>query len=403
MKFNLTVLSPIHIGNGNQISNWSYSYDERNKKIKIYNFEEVVKSLKDNVQRLINLTSLIERHPLEKSLGEVISSYGITVKPLYQIEFKGDIKRKNGNEYKPIYEFIKESGKVYIPGSEIKGAIRTALFYKILKDKFLESPAIKNKFLEDYKECVNVSNYRDERERRANIKKNFSNFIKRWESIAFRAGFSKVFDREFKQEDAKKDILKLLLVSDSDLKDPQECLEVQDIKSLGVSRGFRELHELLKVGTKFTIDLEVSFKEEYKELLPETYGYLDLELKKIKEACSEFANAILNEDIHYIENIKNTNIKNTNEINDKEKESILNKLKKRRELVEKGFFVLRLGKHQGFLSTTINLLVKELAPEVYSEVYPNLVNKGYKDKPNKSRKITYDNEFMGWCVLIKAE
>lgn len=141
---------------------------------------------------------------------------------------------------------------------------------------------------------------------------------------------------------------------------------------------------------------------------------MDLELKKIKEACSEFANAILNEDIHYIENIKIENIKNTNEINninnkekdninDKEKESILNKLKKRRELVEKGFFVLRLGKHQGFLSTTINLLVKELAPEVYSEVYPNLVNKGYKDKPNKSRKITYDNEFMGWCVLIKAE
>ena len=403
MRYKLISLSPIHIGNGNQINNWSYSID--NNKIHIYDFDKVVRALKDNPQRLINLTADIESHPLNKNLGDFLKNYRLQVEPAYSVDLKGEIKKrrwdreKNQNifEYKPIWEFIKENGKVYIPGTEIKGAIRTALFYKILKDKFTEDEKIKEQFLKEYENCLNIKHFKDDRDKKKQIKKKFSNFGQKWESIVFRAGFKKTFDKDFKSEDAKKDILKILLISDTDLKYPNEVLNVVDVTALGVSRKFEELHEILKTRTEFITDLKVPFKDDFKKIFPETYIYLGM--KKIREACSEFAVRILEEDIEYF--------KNSKELKSDEKVKILEKLEERKAFavnsLKNKFIILRLGKHQGFLSTTINLLVKELDPKLYSRAYKYLVPNGYPDFPNKSRKLTIDNELLGWCVLIPED
>ncbi len=394
MKYVLTTLSPVHIGSGDQISNWSYTFD--NGKIKIYNFEKVVRALKNNPQRLLNLTAIIERNPLTKNLGDILKDFKLSIEPTYISELKGSVKTGR-NEYKQIWEFIRENSQVYIPGTEIKGAIRTALFYKILKDKFNEDEKIKNQFLNEYKNCLNVKHFRDERDKKKQIKKNFSYLEQRWESIVFRAGFQKVFDKDFKFADAKKDILKILLISDSNLKNPNDILNIKDITALGVSRHFEELHELLKSGSNFIVDLRVPFNSEYKKIFPETFIYLGM--KKIREACSEFALNVIESDIEYFNKTK--------EIKEDQKSKILEKLEKRKNLAkispEKKYIILRLGKHQGFLSTTINLLVKEFNPELYSEAYGYLVHRGYPDFPNKSRKLTIDNELLGWCVLTQKK
>ncbi len=383
MKYKLITLSPIHIGNGQQLSNWSYAYEDG--KIKIYSFDKVVRSLKDNHQKLLNLTAQIERNPLNKSLGDVLSSFKINVEPEYTVNFKGKIKIR-GNRYKQIWEFVKENGKVYIPGTEIKGAIRTALFYKILKDKFNEDEELKQKFLEEYNNCLNVNDYEDNRKKKRKIKNNFQILSSKWENFAFRGNFE--------QNDAKKDILRILLISDSNLKDPQEVLVIKGITALGISRHFEEPHELIKTGSEFLIDLRVPFHNEYKTIFPQTYKYLGL--KKIREACSDFAKALINADIEYFDK--------TRELDSGEKSQILEKLEKRKNLaqsaVEKGYILIRIGKHQGFLSTTINLLVKELDKDLYSKAYEYLVPKGYEEFPNKSRKLTIDNEPLGWCVLL---
>ena len=390
MKYKLITLSPIHIGNGQQLSNWSYAYE--NGKIKIYSFDKVVRSLKDNHQKLLNLTAQIERYPLDKSLGDVLSTFKINVEPEYTVDFKGEIKRKkfdkktrqNITEYKQIWEFIKENGKVYIPGTEIKGAIRTALFYKILKDKFNEDEKLKQRFLKEYKNCLNVKDYRDENDKKRKIQNNFKKLSSKWENFAFRG--------DFEQNDAKRDILKILLISDSSLKDPQEVLVVKDITALGVSRHFEEPHELVKSGSEFIIDLKVPFHEEYKTIFPQTYKYLGL--KKIREACSDFAKALLIEEYSYYKENK-VGFKNNNELM-KKIGSIFNRNKKSLENKE---IIIRIGKHQGFLSTTINLLVKELKPELYKNAYEYIVPKA-RPIINKSRKLTIDNELLGWCVLL---
>jgi len=393
MKYTLTTLSPVHIGSGDQISNWSY--DVENNKIKIYNFEKVVRALKNNPQRLMNLTATIERHPLSKNLGEILRNYSLDINPEYEVEFKGKVKKqRNGKEeYKQIWEFIKENRKVYIPGTEVKGAIRTALFYKILKDKFQEDEKLKNQFLKEYKNCLNFKHFKDEKDKKRKIQKNFSQLEQKWESIVFRAGFEKAFDKYFKFEDAKKDILKILLISDSNLKKPSEVLQIKDITALGISRHFEELHELVKSGEKFVLDIKIPFKEEYKKIFPETFVYLGM--KKIREACFEFALAVLDADKEYFEKTK--------EINSTSKTKILEKLEERKKLAkispEKKWIILRIGKHQGFLSTTINLLVKQLNRDLYSRAYEHIVHRGYLNFPNKSRKLTIDNELLGWVIL----
>ena len=393
MKYQLIALSPIHIGNGNQISNWSYSVD--NGKISIYNFEKVVSSLKNDPRKLMNLTADIERNPLNKSLGDILKNYRLNVEPEYTVQLKGNIKKQrwdrnrqqNLMEYKQIWEFIKENGKVYIPGTEIKGAIRTALFYKILKDKFKEDQNLKDQFLKEYEKCLYVKDYKDDRDRKKKIQNNFKSFSSRWENFVFRG--------DFNSTDAKRDILKILLVSDSDLKDPEDVLIVKDITALGVSRNFEELHELV-VKSEENFVLKFSFQDNYTKNLPETYIYVNLE--SLVKACSEFALAVLRADREYFES--------TNEIDLTEKSKILKKMEERKKLAEispeKKWFILRLGKHQGFLSTTINLLIKELDPELYSKAYREIVPTARR-MPNKSRKITIDNELLGWCVLIPQE
>ncbi|RMB00045.1 type III-A CRISPR-associated RAMP protein Csm5 [Hydrogenothermus marinus] len=374
-EYKLKTLSPIHIGNGEQINNWAYSID--NNKISIYKFEKVVNSIKNNKQRLINLTAEIERNPLTKNIGDIIKAWKLNIESEYTIEIKGKIKNHR-NEYKQIWDFIKEGNEVYIPGTEIKGAIRTALFYKILKDKFNQDKKLKENFLKDYENCLRGENKKE-------IKKNFERLSKKWENYVFRG--------DFKENDGKKDFLRFLIVSDTDLKNPEECLEVDDIKLIGASGSFEELHEVLKAGTEFKIKMNIPWKEEYEGFISDNYKYLGL--KKLREACNEFAESILETEIEYF--------KNTSDLNQRDKEIILVKLERRLDLVKvatnKKWLVLRLGKHQGFHSITINLLVKQLNQMLFAKAFKEIAPKGYENKPNKSRKITLTNEILGWLII----
>ncbi|WP_457642549.1 type III-A CRISPR-associated RAMP protein Csm5, partial [Persephonella sp.] len=371
-----------------------------NNKLQIYDFDKVVRALKDNPQRLINLTADIERNPLNKNLGDFLKNYRINVKPAYSVEIKGEIKKrrwdreKNQNilEYKPIWEFIKENGKVYIPGTEIKGAIRTALFYKILKDKLFTDEKLKNKFLQEYQNCLDGKNDNE-------IKKRFKSLASKWEIIVFRAGFEKAFEKKIdkKCSNATRDVLKILLISDSDLKNPEDVLTVKDVIGINIRRRkFKELHELIKEEISF--DTEITVSGFVKKAMIE-YGIPEEQASIPKffiTACKEFSKKLIIEEYNYF--------KNNSFEEPIDKNVVLNQLNKLFQLnKEKGKILIRLGKHQGFLSTTINLLVKELDPELYSRAYKYLVPNGYPEFPNKSRKLTIDNELLGWCVLIPED
>jgi len=128
----ITTLSPAHIGDGSELT--PLDYIMRNRVIHVINEDKLFKELERRrlVNRFINYVESNRRVSLE----DFIKKYMWGVEPkLYENLTKYSLeilsKRLEG---KQISTFIKNSeGEAYIPGSEIKGAIRIALLHSILE------------------------------------------------------------------------------------------------------------------------------------------------------------------------------------------------------------------------------------------------------------------------------
>ena len=127
----LKVLSPLHIGNGRELT-----------PLDIYPGDGVVyvldtgKLTADLIDMGISLEEIL--HLLKNPPGDAYVWKGyideLHLNPsdyaLYTLRIHGEPGRRSMQ----IKEFIKLNGKPYIPGSSVKGALRTAVLYKVLKE-----------------------------------------------------------------------------------------------------------------------------------------------------------------------------------------------------------------------------------------------------------------------------
>ncbi|MGC9188962.1 MAG: type III-A CRISPR-associated RAMP protein Csm5, partial [Sulfurihydrogenibium sp.] len=379
MDCSLEILSPTHIGNGNKLSNWNYSYDEKQKILKVYDFDKVVQSLKDDKQRLSQLISSIKRNPHYQDLTNFLKQ---DIKPLYTLNVSGSLKRrgKDGNlEFKEVWEFIKVNSNPYIPGSEIKGAIRTAILYHMLKN----NESLKQKLLEelkklseDFKKALSIQDEREREKEKKKLKSRAQKILEELENKVFSDG----------SKDGKKDFMRFISVSDTKPKNPEEALYVCDIKIINTSRSFFDPHELLKVGQKFEFRLDILWDDLYRNYIVKDFNFKSFE--DIQAVCNEFANDLINHEIEFF----SKNVYGKEKVDIKKVVDFYKGLKEK----AKNGFLLRLGKHQGFLSLTVNLIVKHSDENLFKSIYPLLVHKGYGNNPAKSRKLTFNDEPLGW-------
>ncbi|WP_456420442.1 type III-A CRISPR-associated RAMP protein Csm5 [Thermococcus sp.] len=127
----LKAISPLHIGNGNQLT-----------PVDIYPAEDTVYVL--NVERLIddlqNFGISLEEilHLLKNPPGDSYIWKGyieeLRLNPKDYARYTLRIHGTPGKESMQIREFIKLNGQPYVPGSSVKGALRTAVLYKVLKE-----------------------------------------------------------------------------------------------------------------------------------------------------------------------------------------------------------------------------------------------------------------------------
>lgn len=125
-RMSLTTLSPIFIGSGEELNKSMYVYN--NKEIMIIDERKLIKELllrkglyesflNECYSGNLNLTNFLERH---------LNGYKDMDIYKYKIMSYSDVK--TNSKFNNINTFIKSSnGKPYIPGSSIKGAIRTAI------------------------------------------------------------------------------------------------------------------------------------------------------------------------------------------------------------------------------------------------------------------------------------
>lgn len=138
MEYQLTVLSPVHIGTGKNITPFEFIFTDG--KFVVMNLEIFFQA---NPSRANELNSDLERDPLHWSLSEFLApeeceagsfhKYSAAVDEMTKAVLQEEMYQANDMD---VAECLKTPVEylIYIPGSSLKGAFRTALAYSIFRE-----------------------------------------------------------------------------------------------------------------------------------------------------------------------------------------------------------------------------------------------------------------------------
>ena len=342
----IEVLTPVHVGSGNKL---------------LMNLDFIVKGNIVKGNRVVILdTPKLFGYLIEKGydavdiakveLKDLINKERIDVENFkkYALPFTGAVKSE-------ISEHIKTGGKPYIPGSSIKGAIRTAvLWYAVKNDKRLLDFAIKS--LEN-----KISRSRG---------RVTSKILKEADDDLERVVFGK------EPRNTRNDIMRAVRIGDSK---PFKSLRVYEVKVLG-SRGIGISAECIDGGKA---EVEIDVDEEVLKNLDSEYKGLVKDVDTIAEITKEFSEALIEAELKY---------------------NYFEKTKAEFRAVKKcRGIVLRLGWGTGWYSKTIGLLLKThtkfegLRRKLGLGRNPR--TKKVSNKFPKTRKVTVDGKPLGWVNI----
>lgn len=379
MKCRVELLSPLHIGNGNELKMVDFYLDDDKKLIKRIDFNKFISYCFENGINLME--ELNKRHyktGRDFSITKFMDAKGIDPDDFTSYEVSAIIEKRERESEFAVKEHIKCDG-VYIPGSSIKGAIRTALMWSFLN------------------EGDNANVLFDE--------------LDHWIRERGRIDLKKIDDRisqEVFGNDAHHDIFRALRISDTDTMD-LEHLEVSEIKIVGNPQEIPVYVENLKTGTEATFDLyldEDMLNTKKKELDFKKYELREyMNARGICKACNAFSKKVVEEHLRYMWEQYGC-------------ESTIGMFETLRSEIEgcgDNEAVLHIGWGGGWYSTTIGLLV-ETYPEFTTsaeggerkcylregtlrhkfKLGKNPRTHRYASRFPKTRRITIKGEPLGW-------
>ena len=391
----LITYSPLHIGDGGELI--PFEYIKEGDKIKVYPFEYFINKLyetyKDPQALQLKLLQLkeITTTGLRENLNNYFKKTGVVIPPKYEIFTKVDLFVNSR-----IKTFIKNLEGPYIPGSEIKGALRTVFLYGILK----KDPNIKVRLLDEIEklkkeinELRKILDLKQKKDKKKNILENLQNTIENLENKIFRAN----------QKDGQYDLFKSLIISDSE-RISYNDLYVDAVRVLNSSRDLRTYTEVLKAGLEIQLNGFIDDKialEGLKKLSLLNENLKNQNIEKVtwlflKDSAIDLYLSLIEKEKDFVENkVKDLELKNSLLTQLKKLETAINKVKESSKIL----IPLRLGQHQGYLSITIMQLIKDEKPELFNEVFKISVQQ-VRSELNKTRKILEgEKKFLGWCFL----
>jgi len=360
MKCTIQTITPVHIGNGKDYgpSEYYLSKSTKGKPILVKtDLNQVFTSLPEDkkdefIQHLTDHTFRLEDY-LKNVLGK---------KPPQIKKYLAPLLCKNPNI---INEHIKTVEKPYIPGSSIKGAIRTAMLHNIIA-------------------------YKDIKEIRKLIQRNRVNF---WKSQKF---YDQFFSNP-RKNDPKYNILKFLQVTDTGTVPYPSIYSIVTFKAGErrnelYSRGGKTVYvyaETIGTGKKleFEINSDYSPKLHRDLYLQDKEQYLHI--KKVKEFLFKFSRDYINHEIGFAQKYSIDLL-----------EKFYSQLESKNDPESP---LMRIGYGSGFLSTTTGLRLKEEDPETY-EMVRKTFRRAYPFEFPKTRKLTAERKTpLGWVKVSTSE
>jgi CRISPR-associated protein Csm5 len=357
MRVRVKVLSPIHIGNGEKISRLEFLVEKG--RLKVYKFDRIISAIERIANpQLKNNAYLWFKTSKNLSLEEFLRNFKLTLEPNYELEINGSLNSSQ------VEEFIKTLEGPYIPGSELKGSIR----HLIACAWFMDKPDL---VIEKVRQLLDSGRAKDQREQN-----NVEGELER--SVFYPKG----------EKDAKFDVLKVLSIPDSQPL-PYQSLRVEVPKLIGSNRTLYPC-EALKEGVEFEMEININ-KNAYRGLetqrkLPEIGKHFSDEntfWNFLTDCSRKFYSKLLDEEIEFFRNRQ----PNTEE-----------HLKRLKNYLNTGGVLLRLGKHEGILSTTLLLIVKDKDKALFDKFFRTTQNI-VREQTNKTRRVNSQGLTFGWILL----
>lgn len=380
-KYNVKLipLTDIYIGSGKDIE--AYEYTVKDKYMYRIDMSEVFDKMNDSEKE--NFYKILQENNFFNIRSWIYNNYkeewGYIYKEKVSSDFEKYYKEKlddksQENSQLSISEFIGYNNKKYIPGSSIKGALRTAFIY--------------SDFLENEKKYEIKSSYEIKNGKRVYNRKEIDKEAKIMESEVLLAEKEDRYGNKKGEKlglEPKKDPFKTVKIFDTE----EIELEKFSVNVLQIKEGnlfcevlggmYKKIDNIEKINFGNEIDfkqginfnivlteyyLKNNFKMEYKK---------NLGIKKLLDSLDDKMENILNFEIEKEREKDSYNLRNFYEFLKK----IFNSFK------NKNISLVRIGKYTGFNDKTINLLTT--------------------NPSENSRTILDENNYpMGW-VLIKVE
>lgn len=372
-KCNLKVLSPVHVSSGEKYT--ASEYVKSKAKTKKGNVLNIIKRMD-----VSNYFLSLDDDKKEEFLRD-LSNPNFNLKdfdskiPNTYMKYRAINKsKKEISPTQEISEAIKTLNELYIPGTSIKGAIKSAILYYEIDDDLIQD--ISNNVLRNNGRVDNRS---------------YTNFMNR------------IFSSRKAPTPAQGDIMKFLQVSDSStIKSPT----IYDVAT--VMASFRLGHNEFYTRNKHSREPTLSFLEciargnNLSFEIKNNYDYdifkrLGLDGKKhlidmdnIKKAIYVFSRALINFEKEFAEDYNIDYLY-----------KFYSNLEKQNSLDNP---VLKLGAGSGFLSTTIGLKIKKYDENLFDKIKNGTRGKTYDYSFPKSRKITQVGGLpLGWVQFSFEE
>ena len=134
----LTVQTPVHIGSGITVNKQEYVYDPRSKTVRIIDMDQFLQMLAEK-ELADEYENFIIRNTYPGGLKEFLESNSFTQSEIdkfvrYTCSVKDVFLETENQPTSNIAQFIRmKNGSPFVPGSSVKGAIRTCLFTTLYK------------------------------------------------------------------------------------------------------------------------------------------------------------------------------------------------------------------------------------------------------------------------------
>lgn len=373
MKCDITVLSPVHIGSGEKYTASEYVKGKAKTKkgnilkiIKRMNVSEYFISLDDDKKDDF-LNDLSNPNFNLKDFDSKIPNTFMKYRAI-------DKSKKEIAPTQEITEAIKTLNELYIPGSSIKGAIKSAILYKELDDEMISN--ISRKVINNGGRVNN---------------KEYTKFINR------------IFTSNKAPTPPQGDIMKFLQVSDSTTIKSPTIFDVATVMA-SFRRGHNEFYsrnkktreptlsflETIARGNSLSLDIRNNYNYDvFKRLGLDNKKHL-IDIENIKKSAFIFSKSLINHEIEFSEDYDIDYLyrfyTKLEKVNTPEKP------------------VLKVGAGSGFLSTTVGLKIKKYDKYLFDKIRNGTRGKTYDYSFPKSRKITQVGGMpLGWIQLSFEE